>query len=103
MKKKVTIVDCGSGNIFSAQQSFIKVSEDNLKNMSWSFAEIIERASYGTPLLPGDIIGSGTCGTGCFLEINGSTDKKQWLQDRDVVEINAGILGVLSNKINLIK
>ena len=33
MKKKVTIVDCGSGNIFSAQQSFIKVSEDNKLNV----------------------------------------------------------------------
>ena len=81
----------------------IQVSKDNLKNMTWSFAEIIERASYGTPLFPGDIIGSGTCGTGCFLEINGSSDKKQWLQDGDAVEINAGILGKLSNTIKLIK
>ena len=81
----------------------IQVSQDNLKNMTWSFAKIIERASYGTTLFPGDVIGSGTCGTGCFLELNGSTDKKQWLQDGDVVEINAGILGKLSNKIKLVK
>ena len=33
MKKKVTIVDYGSGNIFSAQQSFIKVSEHNKLNL----------------------------------------------------------------------
>ena len=71
--------------------------------MTWSFAKIIERASYGTTLFPGDVIGSGTCGTGCFLELNGSTDKKQWLQDGDVVEINAGILGKLSNEIKLVK
>ena len=79
-----------------------KLSEDNLKNMTWSFADIIERASYGTNLYPGDIIGSGTCGTGCLLEINGSSDKKQWLQNGDVVEIDAGILGKLSNKVRLI-
>ena len=80
----------------------IEKSKDNLKNMTWSFADIIERASYGTALYPGDIIGSGTCGTGCLLELNGSTDKKQWLQDGDVVEINAGVLGKLSNKVKLV-
>ena len=87
----------------TASVNGIQVSQDNLKNMTWSFAKIIERASYGTTLFPGDVIGSGTCGTGCFLELNGSTDKKQWLQDGDVVEIDAGILGKLSNKINLVK
>ena len=71
--------------------------------MTWSFAQIIERASYGTRLFPGDIIGSGTCGTGCFLELNGSTDKKQWLQNGDTIEINAGILGKLSNTIKLVE
>jgi len=80
----------------------IEKSKDNLKNMTWSFADIIERASYGTALYPGDIIGSGTCGTGCLLELNGSADKEQWLQDGDTVEINAGILGKLSNKVKLV-
>ena len=87
----------------TASVNGIKVSEDNLKNMTWSFSEIIERASYGTSLFPGDIIGSGTCGTGCFLELNGSKNQKQWLQDGDIVEIDAGILGKLSNQIKLIK
>ena len=44
------------------------VSTGNVKDMSWTFAQIIERASYGVTLYPGDVIGSGTCGTGCFLE-----------------------------------
>ena len=47
----------------------IQVSEGNLSDMDWTFAEIIERASYGTTLYPGDVIGSGTVGTGCFLRI----------------------------------
>ena len=49
-----------------------QVSEGNLSDIDWTFAEIIERASYGVDLHPGDIIGSGTVGTGCFLELNGT-------------------------------
>jgi fumarylacetoacetate (FAA) hydrolase len=49
-----------------------QVSEGNLADMTWTFAEIIERASYGVDLFPGDVIGSGTVGTGCFLELNGT-------------------------------
>ena len=40
----------------------ILLSEGNAKDMNWSFAEIIERASYGVELFTGDIIGSGTVG-----------------------------------------
>src|SRR6478736_5001007 len=50
----------------------VQVSEGNLSDMDWTFAELIERASYGVELHPGDVIGSGTVGTGCFLELNGS-------------------------------
>ena len=49
-----------------------QVSDGNVGDMDWTFAEIIERASYGVDLYPGDIIGSGTVGTGCFLELNGT-------------------------------
>jgi fumarylacetoacetate (FAA) hydrolase len=82
-----------------------QVSEGNLADMDWTFAEIIERASYGVDLLPGDIIGSGTVGTGCFLELNGTGKlndpeyQEQWLQDGDVVEMNIDELGTLSNTI----
>ena len=43
-----------------------------VKDMVWTFAEIIEEASYGVELFPGDVIGSGTVGTGCLLELNGT-------------------------------
>lgn len=83
----------------------VQVSEGNLADMSWTFAEIIERASYGCTLHPGDIIGSGTVGTGCFLELNG-TGKfdnpdyvEQWLQAGDVVEMEVKGLGILKNTI----
>ncbi len=77
-----------------------QICTDNLRNMQSSFAEIIERASYGVDLMPGDIIGSGTCGTGCFLELNmASKAKERWLQDGDEVEISVKGLGTLTNKI----
>ena len=82
-----------------------QVSEGNLGDMDWTFAEIIERASYGVDLYPGDVIGSGTVGTGCFLEINGTGKlndpnySEQWLQPNDVVEMEIDGLGKLSNTI----
>ena len=83
----------------------VQVSEGNLGDMDWTFAEIIERASYGVDLYPGDVIGSGTVGTGCFLELNGTGKlndpnyTEQWLQAGDVVEMDIDSLGKLSNTI----
>lgn len=83
----------------------VQVSEGNVGDMDWTFAEIVERCAYGTPVLPGDVIGSGTVGTGCFLELNGTgllndkNYKPQWLKDGDVVEMEITGLGRLSNTI----
>ncbi|MBM3414003.1 MAG: fumarylacetoacetate hydrolase family protein [Bacteroidetes bacterium] len=83
----------------------VQVSAGNLGDMDWTFAEIIERASYGVDLYPGDVIGSGTVGTGCFLELNGTGKlndplyKEQWLQADDVVEMEIENLGKLTNTI----
>lgn len=82
-----------------------QVSEGNVADMDWTFAEIIERASYGVDLFAGDVIGSGTVGTGCFLELNGTGKlndpnyQEQWLQAGDVVEMEIEGLGKLSNTI----
>jgi len=82
-----------------------QVSEGNVSDMDWTFAELIERASYGVDLYPGDIIGSGTVGTGCFLELNGTSKlndpdyEEQWLKEGDSVELEVEGLGVLSNTI----
>jgi fumarylacetoacetate (FAA) hydrolase len=80
-----------------------KISGGNLSDMDWTFAELIERASYGVDLYPGDIIGSGTVGTGCLLELNG-TGKindpdyyEHWLQPDDEIKLMVEGLGELSN------
>jgi fumarylacetoacetate (FAA) hydrolase len=80
-----------------------QVSDGNLADMDWTFAEIIERASYGVNLNPGDIIGSGTVGTGCFLELNGTGKRndpayhEQWLNEGDKIELEVDGLGILEN------
>ncbi|MEJ2195882.1 MAG: fumarylacetoacetate hydrolase family protein [Ignavibacteriaceae bacterium] len=83
------------------------VSDGNMKDMDWTFAEIIERASYGVELLPGDVIGSGTVGTGCYLELNGTwtlqaKEKGEvfspiWIEENDTMELEIDGLGILKN------
>jgi len=72
-------------------------SHGNFKDMYWSFGEIIARASAAVELLPGDVIGSGTVGSGCLLELTKAAGP--WLQPGDVVELEIERLGVLMNKI----
>jgi len=81
------------------------LSEGNSKDMNWTFAEIIERASYGVELYPGDLIGSGTVGSGCLLEINGTKKRENpnykeiWISEGDEIEMQIEGLGKISNKI----
>lgn len=89
----------------SCKVNGIQVSEGNVGDMDWTFAEIIERCSYGVNLYAGDVIGSGTVGTGCFLELNGTGKlndpnyQEQWLKEGDVVEMEVDGLGLLQNTI----
>ncbi len=86
-----------------------QISDGNVSQMNWTFAEIIERASYGVELFPGDVIGSGTVGTGCYLELNGTwalaakergeTHTPVWLKEGDTIELEIESLGVLTNRI----
>jgi len=106
-------VETPNGNLYDmdmkAYHNGKVVSQGNLKEMNWTFAEIVERASYGVDLYPGDVIGSGTVGTGCYMEINGTKafeakDKGKtytpvWLKDGDTIDLEVTGLGKLSHKI----
>jgi fumarylacetoacetate (FAA) hydrolase len=70
-------------------------SRGNLGDMFHSWAAILERASANTRLVPGDVIGSGTVGSGCILEHGDG----RWLQPGDVVELEVEGIGVLRNRI----
>jgi fumarylacetoacetate (FAA) hydrolase len=76
------------------------LSNGNVDSMNWSFAQILQRTSYGIQMHPGEVIGSGTVGTGCLLELNGSkiTDNL-WLKAGDEVAMAIEGLGQLVNTV----
>jgi fumarylacetoacetate (FAA) hydrolase len=92
------------GNVLYAAMSAtvndVPVSRGDVSQMNWTFAEIVQRAGDGVTLEPGEVIGSGTVGTGCFLELNGSkVTHDQWLKPGDVVSLTIDGLGTLTNTI----
>ena len=81
----------------TAKVNGVEMSRGNLKDIFWSFGEIIARASQSVMLYPGDVIGSGTVGTGCLLEL--TKGQGPWLQPGDVVELEVERIGILRNTI----
>jgi len=76
-------------------------SRASLADIYWSFGEMLAYASRGTEVVPGDVIGSGTCGTGCILELSlvYGEDRYPWLKPGDMVELEVEHLGVIANKV----
>jgi fumarylacetoacetate (FAA) hydrolase len=70
-------------------------SRGNLGDMHWSWQQLLEHATRNTRLQPGDVLGSGTVGTGCILEHGDG----RWLQSGDVVELEIERIGVLVNRV----
>lgn len=68
-------------------------SRGNLADIYYTWNTILARASLNTTLRTGDIIGSGTVGTGCILE---HADGR-WLQVGDAVELEVEGIGTLRN------
>lgn len=73
------------------------LSQGNFKDMYWSFGDILARASDEVTLFPGELIGSGTVGTGCLLEL--TKGQGPWLKPGDVVELEIERIGVLRNTV----
>jgi fumarylacetoacetate (FAA) hydrolase len=98
------ILPSPKGNVvhaaMTAEVNGVAVSRGNLSSMTWTFAQILQRAADGVVLEPGEVIGSGTVGTGCFLELNGSgITKNQWLRPRDQISLTIDGLGTLTHDI----
>lgn len=74
------------------------VSRGNASSMYWTWPQLLAHASRDTRLLPGDVIGSGTVGTGCILELTPAMTGG-WLKAGDVVKLEIERLGVLENRI----
>jgi fumarylacetoacetate (FAA) hydrolase len=81
----------------TAKVNGVEMSSGNLKDIFWSFGDIIARASDTCELQAGDVIGSGTVGTGCLLELTKA--QGPWLNKGDVVELEIERIGILKNTI----
>ncbi|MCL7424774.1 fumarylacetoacetate hydrolase family protein [Streptomyces sp. YS415] len=78
------------------------VGEDLLSNMSWTFEEMVAYASRGTRVVPGDVLGSGTCGNGgCLAELWGVRGEKTPppLKPGDTVTLTVEGIGTVSNTV----
>jgi fumarylacetoacetate (FAA) hydrolase len=75
------------------------LSNGNLDTIQFSFGEMIERASADARLLAGDVIGSGTVGGGCLLEIREESGFGRYLRPGDRVAIAVERLGLLSSPV----
>lgn len=74
-----------------------RIGGGNAQDMRWSFCELIEYASQAVELQPGDVLGSGTVGTGCILELG--PDVQPWLEPGDTVEMVVEGIGSLRNRV----
>jgi fumarylacetoacetate (FAA) hydrolase len=74
-----------------------ELSRGNFDDIYWDFGDMIARASQSVMLRPGDVIGSGTVGTGCLYEL--TKNQGPWLQHGDVVELEIERIGILRNTV----
>ncbi|WP_327434578.1 fumarylacetoacetate hydrolase family protein [Streptomyces sp. NBC_01236] len=78
------------------------IGKDLLSNMSWTFEEMAAYASRGTRVVPGDVLGSGTCGNGgCLAELWGIRGRQDPppLKPGDTVTLTVEGIGTVSNTV----
>jgi len=85
----------GSSAVMVARVNGEERSRGQLADMYFSWERIVEQAAQNTRLFPGDVLGSGTVGTGCILEHG----DRRWLHPGDVVELEVEGVGVLRNTV----
>ncbi|CAN5364592.1 hypothetical protein BH11PLA2_BH11PLA2_38680 [soil metagenome] len=73
-------------------------SRGNAGSMHWTWPQLLAHASRDTELRPGDVLGSGTVGTGCILELTPEA-VGGWLQPGDIVELSIERIGTLNNRV----
>jgi fumarylacetoacetate (FAA) hydrolase len=94
-----TAPDLGmTATVTAADGTMTEVSRGSWSIARYSFAQMLERASTDVHVRPGDLLGSGTVGTGCLLEVKDST-LKRWLQPGDTVTLAIERLGALTTPV----
>lgn len=78
-----------------------RIGQDLLSNMGWPFAELVAYASQDSVVRPGDVLGSGTCGSGCLAELWGRNGSKTPppLTSGDVVQMTVEGIGTIENTV----
>jgi fumarylacetoacetate (FAA) hydrolase len=74
------------------------LSHGNSAAMYWTWPQLLAHASRDTVLRPGDVLGSGTVGSGCILELTPEA-VGGWLKAGDIVELRIERLGTLRNRV----
>ncbi len=82
----------------TAEVNGIETSRGHWSSAQFSFGEMLARASADAHLRPGDLLGSGTVGTGCLLEVRDATIGR-YLQPGDAVVLRIERLGSLRNQV----
>ena len=85
----------GTGATMVARVNGEERSRGSLADMHHSWDALVAHAARNTHLVAGDVLGSGTVGTGCILEHGDG----RWLQPGDVVELEVEGIGVLRNRV----
>jgi len=85
----------GTSAVMTARVNGEERSRGQLADMHFSWQRIVDHAALNTRLYPGDVLGSGTVGTGCILEHGDG----RWLRRGDVVELEVEGIGVLRNTV----
>ena len=75
-----------------------QLSSGSWSSAHFSFGQMVERASADVRLRPGDLLGSGTVGTGCLLEIRDES-LKRYLRPGDSVSLSVERLGTLTSPV----
>jgi fumarylacetoacetate (FAA) hydrolase len=75
-----------------------EVSRGSWSIARYSFGQMLARASTDVHVRAGDLLGSGTVGTGCLLEVKDST-LERWLEPGDTVRLEIERLGVLETPV----
>jgi 2-keto-4-pentenoate hydratase/2-oxohepta-3-ene-1,7-dioic acid hydratase in catechol pathway len=80
----------------------VELGDDTMANMAWSWEELVVYATRGAWIHPGDVLGSGTSGYGCLLEMwgrNGSFSDPAPLKPGDEVSLTVEGIGTLVNTV----
>ena len=89
----------GFGLETSVSVNGTRLGGGRLDDLYWSFGDMLAYASRGTTVVPGDVIGSGTVGTGCLLELKSLGRDVPWLAPGDEVEVSVDRIGTMLHRI----